>query len=142
MNAKRVEEVIAALDRGELRVAEPDGDDWRGHAVAIDRGHDEVGQARERTAGPRVVRLVGLGDLVRGVGRGDEGPAYGLGSRIRGGIGSCVKSKSFSRFPRIGTFSRTVGRESGRLTVAGSSRCLSRNRSSISLRYASNVSVW
>ena len=29
MNAERVEEVIAALDRGELRVAEPDGDDWR-----------------------------------------------------------------------------------------------------------------
>ena len=29
MNAQRVEEVIAALDRGELRVAEPDGDDWR-----------------------------------------------------------------------------------------------------------------
>jgi 2,3,4,5-tetrahydropyridine-2-carboxylate N-succinyltransferase len=25
----RVEEVIAALDRGEVRVAEPDGDDWR-----------------------------------------------------------------------------------------------------------------
>ena len=29
MNADRVEEVIAALDRGELRVAEPDGQDWR-----------------------------------------------------------------------------------------------------------------
>src|SRR5439155_14702741 len=29
VNADRVEEVIAALDRGELRVAEPDGDDWR-----------------------------------------------------------------------------------------------------------------
>jgi 2,3,4,5-tetrahydropyridine-2,6-dicarboxylate N-succinyltransferase len=29
VNAERVEEVIAALDRGELRVAEPDGDDWR-----------------------------------------------------------------------------------------------------------------
>jgi 2,3,4,5-tetrahydropyridine-2,6-dicarboxylate N-succinyltransferase len=30
MNAERVEEVIAALDRGELRVAEPDGGgDWR-----------------------------------------------------------------------------------------------------------------
>ena len=29
MNAERVEEVIAALDRGELRVAEPDGDDWQ-----------------------------------------------------------------------------------------------------------------
>jgi 2,3,4,5-tetrahydropyridine-2,6-dicarboxylate N-succinyltransferase len=29
VNAKRVEQVIAALDRGEVRVAEPDGDDWR-----------------------------------------------------------------------------------------------------------------
>jgi 2,3,4,5-tetrahydropyridine-2,6-dicarboxylate N-succinyltransferase len=29
VNAARVEEVIAALDRGEIRVAEPDGDDWR-----------------------------------------------------------------------------------------------------------------
>ncbi len=29
VNAERVEEVIAALDRGELRVAEPDGGDWR-----------------------------------------------------------------------------------------------------------------
>ncbi len=29
MNAERVEEMIAALDRGEARVAEPDGDEWR-----------------------------------------------------------------------------------------------------------------
>jgi 2,3,4,5-tetrahydropyridine-2,6-dicarboxylate N-succinyltransferase len=29
VNADRVEDVIAALDRGEVRVAEPDGDDWR-----------------------------------------------------------------------------------------------------------------
>ena len=29
MNSERVEQLIAALDRGELRVAEPDGDDWR-----------------------------------------------------------------------------------------------------------------
>ena len=29
MNAERVEEMIAALDRGEVRVAEPDGDEWR-----------------------------------------------------------------------------------------------------------------
>jgi 2,3,4,5-tetrahydropyridine-2-carboxylate N-succinyltransferase len=29
VNAERVEELIAALDRGELRVAEPDGDGWR-----------------------------------------------------------------------------------------------------------------
>jgi 2,3,4,5-tetrahydropyridine-2-carboxylate N-succinyltransferase len=29
VNAERVEEMIAALDRGELRVAEPAGDDWR-----------------------------------------------------------------------------------------------------------------
>ena len=28
LNAARVEQVIAALDRGELRVAEPDGNDW------------------------------------------------------------------------------------------------------------------
>jgi 2,3,4,5-tetrahydropyridine-2-carboxylate N-succinyltransferase len=31
---ERVEEVIAALDRGELRVAEPDGDGWRVNAEA------------------------------------------------------------------------------------------------------------
>jgi len=29
VNAARVEEVIAGLDRGETRVAEPDGDEWR-----------------------------------------------------------------------------------------------------------------
>jgi 2,3,4,5-tetrahydropyridine-2-carboxylate N-succinyltransferase len=29
VNAQRVEELIAALDRGEVRVAAPDGDDWR-----------------------------------------------------------------------------------------------------------------
>src|SRR5436853_7476553 len=29
MRPEHVEEVIAALDRGELRAAEPDGDDWR-----------------------------------------------------------------------------------------------------------------
>jgi 2,3,4,5-tetrahydropyridine-2-carboxylate N-succinyltransferase len=29
VNADRVEKLIDALDRGELRVAEPDGDDWR-----------------------------------------------------------------------------------------------------------------
>jgi 2,3,4,5-tetrahydropyridine-2-carboxylate N-succinyltransferase len=29
VSAQHVEEVIAALDRGEVRVAEPDGDDWR-----------------------------------------------------------------------------------------------------------------
>jgi 2,3,4,5-tetrahydropyridine-2,6-dicarboxylate N-succinyltransferase len=29
VNPEQVEEVIAALDRGELRVAEPDGKDWR-----------------------------------------------------------------------------------------------------------------
>ncbi len=29
MNEQRVEEIIAALDRGEVRVAEPDGDEWR-----------------------------------------------------------------------------------------------------------------
>jgi len=29
LKAERVEELIGALDRGELRVAEPDGDDWR-----------------------------------------------------------------------------------------------------------------
>ena len=34
MNAERVEEVIAALDRGELRVAEPEGDEWRVNAEA------------------------------------------------------------------------------------------------------------
>jgi 2,3,4,5-tetrahydropyridine-2,6-dicarboxylate N-succinyltransferase len=34
VNAERVEEVIAALDRGELRVAEPEGDVWRVNAEA------------------------------------------------------------------------------------------------------------
>ena len=29
LNPERVEEIIAALDRGEVRVAEPDGDGWR-----------------------------------------------------------------------------------------------------------------
>ena len=35
LNAERVEEIIAALDRGEVRVAEPDGDDgWRVNSEA------------------------------------------------------------------------------------------------------------
>ncbi len=34
MNAERVEALIAALDRGEARVAEPDGDGWRVNAEA------------------------------------------------------------------------------------------------------------
>ncbi len=34
LKAERVEELIDALDRGELRVAEPDGDDWRVSAEA------------------------------------------------------------------------------------------------------------
>src|SRR3954453_10837601 len=34
VNAERVEKVMAALDRGELRVAEPDGDDWRVNSEA------------------------------------------------------------------------------------------------------------
>jgi tetrahydrodipicolinate N-succinyltransferase-like protein len=34
LNAERVEEIIAALDRGEVRVAEPDGDGWRVNAEA------------------------------------------------------------------------------------------------------------
>jgi 2,3,4,5-tetrahydropyridine-2,6-dicarboxylate N-succinyltransferase len=34
VNAKQVEETIAALDRGDLRVAEPDGDGWRVNAEA------------------------------------------------------------------------------------------------------------
>jgi len=29
LNAERVEEIIAGLDRGDIRVAEPDGDGWR-----------------------------------------------------------------------------------------------------------------
>jgi len=29
LNAERVEEIIAGLDRGDVRVAEPDGDGWR-----------------------------------------------------------------------------------------------------------------
>jgi 2,3,4,5-tetrahydropyridine-2-carboxylate N-succinyltransferase len=34
LKVERVEELIGALDRGELRVAEPDGDDWRVSAEA------------------------------------------------------------------------------------------------------------
>jgi 2,3,4,5-tetrahydropyridine-2-carboxylate N-succinyltransferase len=34
LTPERVEEVIAALDRGELRVAEPDGDGWRVNSEA------------------------------------------------------------------------------------------------------------
>jgi 2,3,4,5-tetrahydropyridine-2,6-dicarboxylate N-succinyltransferase len=34
VNTERVEQLIGALDRGELRVAEPDGSDWRVNAEA------------------------------------------------------------------------------------------------------------
>ena len=47
----------------------------------------------------------------------------GCTGRSSGGRGLWVKSKSFARSPRIGTFSRTVGRGSGRPSVRGSSRC-------------------
>ena len=66
----------------------------------------------------------------------------GYGSRISGGRGVWSKSKSCARSPRIGTFSRTYGRGSGRPSVVGSSRWPSRKTSSMNFRYASKLSVW
>jgi len=58
----------------------------------------------------------------------------GCGGRITAGLGSWLKSKSCLISPRIGTFSRTSGRESGRESVAGSIRLPPRKSSSMNFR--------
>src|SRR5581483_6441174 len=72
----------------------------------------------------------------------EAGPGRGWSGSTSGGSGGCEKSNSFMRSPSAGASSRTVGRESGRPSVAGSSRRPPRNRSSTNFRYASNDSVW
>ena len=57
--------------------------------------------------------------------------ARGNGRRISGRRGACVKSKSLTRFPRIGSASRTSGRGSGRPSVCGSRRWPPRKSSSM-----------
>ena len=68
---KAVDEVIAALDEGLLRVAEPDGESWITHAwikhaillyfARMDNVHDRPGLRAERCTGlPRV-----LADVLR-----------------------------------------------------------------------------
>ncbi len=54
MNPERVEEMIAALDRGEVRVAEPDGDEWRvnGEAQEAILEYFRLRQMEPREVGP------------------------------------------------------------------------------------------
>ena len=52
----------------------------------------------------------------------EAGPGAGLVGRMSAGRGDWLKSKSFIKFPSMGTFSRTVGRGSGRPSVLGSMR--------------------
>ena len=54
MNAERVEELIAALDNGELRVAEPDGDGWRvnGEAQEAILAYFRLRQMEPQEVGP------------------------------------------------------------------------------------------
>src|SRR6185503_5782338 len=62
--------------------------------------------------------------------------------RTRAGRGWLSKSNDASRSPSSGASSRTSGRGSGRPSVAGSRRAPPRNRSSISLVYASKLRTW
>ncbi len=87
-----------------------------------------VGTARRPPRVPPTGRIAARGGSGASVG------SYGVGSRIRGGRGSCSKSNASARSPRIATSSRTVVRESGRPSVSGSRRWPPRNRSSISFR--------
>ncbi len=54
MTPERVEEAIAALDRGDLRVAEPDGDDWKvnGEAQEAILEYFRLRQVEPQEAGP------------------------------------------------------------------------------------------
>jgi len=54
VNAERVEELIAALDNGELRVAEPDGDGWRvnGEAQEAILAYFRLRQMEPQEVGP------------------------------------------------------------------------------------------
>ncbi len=85
------------------------------HGLTLCRGHG--GTHRSRTPHGQPVRVV-----------------RGYGCRSTGGRGGCVKSKSCVRSPRMATFSRTVGRGSGRPSVRGSRRCPPRKSSSMNLR--------
>ena len=67
------------------------------------------GRLRGRTAEERITQVPG----------NDGGPGLGCTRRIRGGSGCWWKSNSLRRSPRIFTFSRTVGRASGRPSVLG-----------------------
>jgi hypothetical protein len=52
----------------------------------------------------------------------DGGPGGGLVGSTNGARAAWLKSKSPNKSPSCGTFSRTVGRGSGRPSVAGFSR--------------------
>src|SRR5215510_13847587 len=80
--------------------------------------------------------------LQPGFGLGVSVVLAGHGSRISGDSGAWLKSKSFVRSPSNDRLSRTLGRESGRPSVAGSRRAPPRKSSSMNLRYASNDTVW
>ena len=58
----------------------------------------------------------------------------GLVGSSTGGRGAWLKLKSLTRLPRIGAFSRTPGRESGRPSVAGLSLAPPRKSSSMNFR--------
>ena len=102
-------------------------------AAALRRGRGLAARRRRSAAAraPSAGRVASSGGL-RVRGRVED---------AGGGIGSWSKSNSRAGPRGYSTSSRTVGRESGRLIVAGSRRAPPRNRSSISFRYASNVSV-
>jgi len=110
-------------------------------------------QARRCDFSPRALRVsvarescfVEGGRAVPHYGRADDLASYlttcqfvsvvsGWTGRGTGGRGAWLKSKSLARLPRIGTFSRTVGRRSGRPSVFGSRRWLLRKSSSMNLR--------
>ena len=67
---------------------------------------------------------------------GRYGIAHGAGcvGRIRGRVGAWLKLNSAARLPSAGSTSRTLGRLSGRPSVAGSMRSLPRKSSSMNFR--------
>src|SRR5713226_1992045 len=115
----------------------------KARAHSTSRMYEAITAARTAGRAARTestMRLSGYPSPLKGRGTAqkvDAGPGPGFGSNTRGARGGWLKSKSDSRMPSAGLFSRTSGRESGRPSVFGSSRAPPRNASSMNFTYAS-----
>src|SRR5215510_12107628 len=83
---------------------------------------------------PQVLVCSATVPLQPGFGFGTRVVFAGQGFRISGARGGWLKLKSWSRLPRMEAFSRTLGRGSGRPSVAGLSRAPPRKSSSMNFR--------